>query len=114
MDLVIRNVRLPNSATGTRVDIGIEGGRIVAIGSNLAATCPTYDAEGRLTCAGFIESHIHLDKSRIIDRCAPQERRSLSPVVGVAPLKKDMAVEDVYQRAARTIEDCIVHGTTRM
>ncbi len=63
---------------------------------------------------GSIETHIHLDKSRIIDRCAPQERRTLSPVKGVTPLKKSMSVEDVYARAERTLEDCIKHGTTRM
>jgi len=33
------------------------------------AQCETYDAGGRLVCAGLIESHIHLDKSRIADRC---------------------------------------------
>src|SRR5262249_42786804 len=57
---------------------------------------------------------IHLDKSRIIDRCAPQERRSLSPVKGVTPLKQGMTVEDIRTRAARTIEQCILHGATRM
>jgi cytosine/creatinine deaminase len=32
----------------------------------------------------------------------------------VAPLKPSMTVEDVRQRAARTVEECILHGTTRM
>jgi cytosine deaminase len=65
-------------------------------------------------CPGLVESHIHLDKSRIIDRCAPQERATLSPVKGVTPLKASMTVEDVYKRAAQTLEQCIVHGTTRV
>jgi len=73
-----------------------------------------YDAEERLVCPGLVESHIHLDKSRIIDRCAPQERATLSPVKGVTPLKASMTVEDVYKRAAQTLEQCIVHGTTRV
>ena len=33
---------------------------------------------------------------------------------GVTPLKPAMTVEDVRARAARTLEDCILHGTTRM
>ena len=33
---------------------------------------------------------------------------------GVTPLKKSMTVEDVRARAARTVEQCILHGTTRM
>src|SRR5512133_3069667 len=95
MDLVIRNAVLADRASDGPFDIGIQSGRIVAIERGLAIHAETYDAKGRLACAGLIESHIHLDKSRIIDRCAPQERSKLSPVKGVTPLKKDMSVEDV-------------------
>jgi cytosine deaminase len=112
LDLIIRNARLPRRPEPT--DIGIAKGRIVAIAPTIAAEAPEYDAAGRLACAGLIETHIHLDKSRIIDRCAPQSRRDLSPVKGVTPLKKDMTVEDVRARAAQTLEQCILHGTTRM
>jgi len=38
----------------------------------------------------------------------------LSPVFGVTPVKKTMTVEDVHARAARTLEECVKHGTTRM
>jgi cytosine/creatinine deaminase len=96
------------------LDIGIERGRIAAIGRSISAETEVYDAKGHLACPGLIETHIHLDKSRIIDRCAPQERSQLSPVKGVAPLKKSMSVEDVRMRAERTLEECIKHGTTRM
>ncbi len=80
----------------------------------MPAEAETYDAEGRLACPGLIETHIHLDKSRIIERCAPQERSQLSPVKGITPLKKSMSVEDVRARAEQTLEQCIMHGTTRM
>jgi len=111
MDFVIRNVRLPEGASA---DIGFERGRIAAIERSITAQAPTYDAKGCLACAGLVETHIHLDKSRIIDRCAPAPRRTLSPVASVAPIKHTMTVEDNYQRAERTLEQCIVHGTTRM
>jgi cytosine/creatinine deaminase len=119
LDLVIRNARLADRATDETWDIGIEGGRITALARSPSGEArsydgPAYDAGGRLACPGLIETHIHLDKSRIIDRCAPQERRELSPVKGVAPLKPAMTVEDVRHRAERTLEQCIKHGTTRM
>jgi cytosine deaminase len=114
IDLIVRNARLCDRATDRPFDIGVSKGRIVAIESGLAAEAQTYDAEGRLICPGLIETHIHIDKSRIIDRCAPQERKLLSPVKGVTPLKKDMSVEDVRARAAKTVERCIMNGTTRM
>ena len=113
MDLIIRNARLYDRPAEP-LDIGIERGRIAAIERNIAADAPTHDAKGLLACPGLIESHIHLDKSRIIDRCEPQERAKLSPVFGVTPVKKTMTVEDVHARAAATLEECIKHGTTRM
>ena len=113
MDFIIRNARL-SDRPAEAVDIGFAGGRIAAIERNVAADAPAYDAKGLLACPGLIESHIHLDKSRIIDRCAPQERAKLSPVFGVTPVKKTMTVEDVHARAAQTLEQCILHGATRM
>src|SRR2546421_2235181 len=112
MDLIIRNARLSDREVPH--DIGIASGRIAAIEPRIAADAPTYDAQGKLACPGLIETHIHLDKSRIIDRCAPQPRASLSPVKSVTPLKKGMSVEDVHARAAATLEQCILHGATRM
>src|SRR5450755_1755038 len=114
MDLIIRNARLADRSSAELSDIGVGNGRIVAIERRLAADAEVYDAAGRLACPGLIESHIHLDKSRIIDRCAPQERARLSPVKGVAPLKKTMTIEDIRRRAQQTLEQCIVHGTTRI
>jgi cytosine/creatinine deaminase len=114
VDLVIRNARLSDRPADGPMDIGVERGRIVAIARGISADAEAYDAGGHLACPGLIESHIHLDKSRIIDRCAPQERKELSPVKGVTPLKKGMSVEDVRTRAERTLEECIKQGTTRM
>lgn len=112
MDLIIRNARLSDRPQEL-LDIGIENGRIVAIERSLSGAS-TFDAEGKLACPGLIETHIHLDKARIIDRCIPQERSKLSPVFGVTPVKPAMTVEDVYKRARTTIEEAIKHGTTRM
>lgn len=114
MDLIIRNVRLSNQPEGATMDIGVENGRIVAIVPRLAAEAEVYDAGGRLACAGLVETHIHLDKSRIIDRCAPEEGHDGAAVKRIAPLKKDFTPEDVRARAEQTLRQCILHGTTRM
>ena len=114
MDLIIRNARLFDRLSDGPLDIGVEQGRIIAIERGISSEADVYDAKGYLVCPGLIETHIHLDKSRIIERFAPQERSQLSPVKGVTPLKKSMSVEDVRMRAERTLEECIKHGTTRM
>jgi cytosine/creatinine deaminase len=114
MDLIIRNARLSIRPADAPLDIGIADGRIVAIAPALAAEGREYDAAGGLACAGLIETHIHLDKSRIIERCPPEETREVNPVKSVAPLKTTFTVDDVRTRAARTLEECILHGATRM
>jgi cytosine deaminase len=113
MDLIIRNARLATAPDAT-VDIGVAAGRIVALESGLGDQAESFDAEGCLVCAGFVETHIHLDKSRIIDRCPPTLGRDVSAVPRVAAVKPSFTVEDVYQRASRTLEECVKHGTTRM
>jgi cytosine/creatinine deaminase len=111
MDLIIRNARLSG---GSPVDIGVSGGKIVAITSGLAAEAPVYDAGGHLACAGLVETHIHLDKTRIIDRCPPEDGRNANAVPRVAAVKHTFSTDDVYRRASATLENCIRHGTTRM
>jgi cytosine deaminase len=114
MDLIVRNVRLANASPEEPLDIGVADKKIVAIERGLGAAAETYDARGRLACAGLIETHIHLDKSRIIDRCPPEETREISPMKQVAALKKGFTVEDVRARAERTLTECILNGATRM
>ena len=111
MDLVIRNARV---FSGSPVDIGFSRDKIVAIARGLSTDAPSYDAEGHLVCAGLVETHIHLDKSRIIDRCPPEDGRNANAVPRVAAVKRSFTEEDVYQRASTTLENCIKHGTTRM
>jgi len=114
MDLIVRNVRLADRPSVEPVDVGVAGGKIVAIEDGLTGAAEAYDAGGRLGCAGLIETHIHLDKSRIIDRCPPEVGREISPMRQVAAMKPSFTVEDVRLRAERTLVDCILNGTTRM
>lgn len=114
MDLILRHARLAVADDGATVDIGVANGRIAAIAPRLDAEGETYDAGGRLVCAGLVESHIHLDKSRIIGRCPPVDGRRVNPVTLTAPLKRDFTVDDIYARAEATLCGCLVNGTTRM
>ena len=114
MDLIVRNVRLAERPLDEPLDIGVAGGKIVAIERGLPDAAETYDAGGRLACGGLIETHIHLDKSRIIDRCPPEPGREISPMRQVAALKPSFTEEDVRARAERTLVECILNGTTRM
>ena len=113
IDYVIRNARV-HGRGDTPADIGFEKGRIAAVESKLVYDAPEYDAGGCLCCGGLIETHIHLGKSRIIDRCAPEKGRDHNAMKRVSDVKHTMTVEDVQKRARETLEGCIKHGTTRM
>jgi len=113
MDLILRNARIAGNEAVT-TDIGIDKGRIAAIRPGLEAEGETLDLEGRLVTPGFIETHIHLDKSRILGRCKA-ERGDLEEAIGeVAKQKKLFTPEDVYNRAKVTLEKAILNGTTHM
>ena len=113
MDLILRNATLPDRGE-TRFDIGIAGGRIRAIEPGLAAEGEEVACEGRLVGPGFIETHIHLDKSNIVDRCRSERGDLEEAIQEVARAKKGFTAEDVYERGKRTLERCILNGTTHM
>lgn len=116
LDHVIRNARIADAPGGPPlVDIGFRNGLIAAIEPSIQTEAPSYDAEGCLCCAGLIETHIHLDKSRIADRCAPEPSRNQPDHMRrVQAVKSTFSVEDIYARAKQTLESCIKHGATRI
>jgi len=115
MDLIVRRARLAGTPDTPLADIGVTNGQIVAIATGLTGpSAAVFDAEGCLVCAGLVETHIHLDKSRIIDRCEPETKRLPEAMERVSAVKHTFTVEDVYDRARRTLEACLINGTTRM
>jgi len=114
MDLIIRNARLLQGDELRVVDIGIRGGTIAAIEQTLPAEAQELDAGGCLLVPGLIETHIHLDKTCILDRCRIEEGTVAEAVRETAAAKRNFTVEDVYARAKQTLQRCIAHGTMRM
>ena len=112
METILRNARLPGGS-GT-VDIGIDGGRIAAIEPHLEADGESVDVGARLVSPGFIETHIHLDKSCILERCSATRGDLEEAIAEVTRAKAGFTPEDVYERAKRTLEKCIANGTTHM
>lgn len=113
-DLLFRNARLPEG--GEPVEIGVAGGRFAAIGRSLGAEAgEVIDCGGRLVSPGFVETHIHLDKTCTIDRCECETARFPHRAMErTSAIKHSFTVEDVTSRASRTLEKCISHGATLM
>jgi len=62
LDLVIRGGRIATAADVFDADIGIRGGRIVALGHELGAASEEIDATGKLVLPGGVDAHCHFDQ----------------------------------------------------
>jgi len=95
-------------------DIAIAGGKVFALAEGITGDAETLDMDGRLAVPGFVESHIHLDKACILERCKSEQGTLAEAISEVSAAKRAFTVEDIRSRAATTLERCILQGTTRM
>ncbi|MBI1777094.1 MAG: amidohydrolase family protein [Proteobacteria bacterium] len=114
MDVILRRATIAGREAEGALDIGIAGGRIAAVSPVLDAIGPAIDLDGRLVSPGLVETHIHLDKTCIIDRCRIAEGTLGEAVSETAKAKKSFTEEDCHARGARTLENCIRNGTMLM
>jgi cytosine/creatinine deaminase len=112
LDLVLRRARLSNHQP--YVDIGVAHGRIIAVSPVLETSAPTLDVLGRLVFPGFVETHLHLDKSCLTERCPCSQPTLEEAIAEVAAAKREFTEDDVFQRAERTLLMAIRHGTNRI
>lgn len=110
-DLILRG----GIIAGIQQDLAIQQGRIREISPGILAPArETLDVAGKLVLPGFVESHIHPDKAFVADRCPGLSRGGPTPQILVAQLKKAFTVDDIYQRARRTLLMALRHGCTAM
>ena len=114
MDTILRNARIDTNIDDRVVDIGFADGKIETIQNNLQAEGQEYDLDGCMVTSGFIETHIHLDKSCILERCKSDKGDLDEAIYETAQAKTEFTAEDVYARGKRTLENCIINGTTHM
>jgi cytosine/creatinine deaminase len=114
-DLLLTSARLASSPQEV-VDIGIAQGKIAAIAPGLAvADAGVIEPEaGGLIVRGFVETHIHLDKSCIIERCSIREGSLKEAIAETARVKRGFTEEDIFERARATLERAILAGTMHM
>jgi cytosine deaminase len=112
MNLLVRNARLRDH--DHLVDILIEDGRIKAVGPDLGAAAPqTIDAAGDLVVPGFVNLHLHADKSLLGEVMRPNVSGTLPEAIEITnEFKRKYDPQEVAQRAGRVIETGVKNGTT--
>lgn len=115
MELVLRNATIAaHGAAPARFDIGFDAGAIVQIAPRIESPASELDLDRRLVVPGFVETHIHLDKSAILERCTLARGTLDEAIAEVRKAKAAFTEDDVFARASRTLEKSIVNGTTRI
>jgi cytosine deaminase len=111
LDLVIRNANLTDGRTG--IDIAVEKGRIVDVGTDLEARAGReIDASDRLVTPPFVDSHFHLDSTLSYGR--PRVNQSGTLLEGIelwGEFKANLTVDNIKARAAEVCRWAIARGT---
>ena len=112
MDLVIRKARVRSEKH--LVDIGVTGDRIEAVGLDLAGTArEEIDAAGCLVTPGFVNLHLHADKSLLGEVMRPNLSGTLPEAIEITnDFKRTYDPEEVARRAGRVLEAGVQNGTT--
>ena len=114
-DLILRNARIAGIAPeAPLMDIAIQCETIVTVEPHFDGEGEERDVGGLFVSPGLIETHIHLDKSRIMDRCTAAPDRGTDHMARVAAVKPGFTQDDVYARAQATVEQCLVNGASHM
>lgn len=112
-DLILRGAHI-DGMEKCLADIGIRDGRIAAIEPALPAVGPEVVLDGHLVLPGLVETHIHLDKSCIMDRCHITEGTLKEAIAETARAKASFTEADIDARARLTLEKAVLAGTQFM
>ncbi|MFW8588628.1 amidohydrolase family protein [Rhizobium beringeri] len=109
-DLIVRNANLPDGRKG--IDIGIQGGKIIAVEHNLQAQAgEEIDATDRLVSPPFVDPHFHMDATLSLG--LPRMNVSGTLLEGIAlwgELRPIVTKEELVDRALRYCDLAVTQG----
>ena len=110
MNLLIRNANLPDGRS--RMDIGMDKGKIVAVEKNITAIAQTeLDANGCLVTPPFVDAHFHLDAALSLGQPRLNESGTLLEGIQLwGELKPLLTVEAIKERALRYCDLAVSQG----
>lgn len=121
-DILIRHARLRGQSQ--LADIGIEGGRIVALGEHLTGDSElTIDAGGNLVTESFVNPHLHLckvytrqmmDEEQLTGYHAEGMGKAMTTIELAARVKEKYAEAWIVKNVRRALAQAALHGNTHI
>lgn len=123
-DIIFKNANLyyGNGELAEHKDMGIKDGYIEAVEDKLCEdeADQVIDVTGCMISPGFVDSHMHIDLNYTYDH-----ELVTTSLIGGAKLfepmfahsfleTKQQIFDDITERSAKTIEECLVHGSTAL
>ena len=122
-DILIKNCQLRGQAD-VGVDIGVAGGKISALGENLAAESATViDAQGNLVSEAFVNTHLHLCKVYtlpMMDELAMQDYhgedmgKAMTAIELAARVKESYDESWIIKNVRKAVALSAIYGGTHM
>ena len=116
MDLVVRNGTVVTPGFVGEGDVGVEDGRVVAIGPRLGGAAEELDARGRLVIPGVVDPHVHLMDLTVAETVAERQVDDIYHGTRAAAAGGVTTVCDfAYQRRGESLRSAIdlaVHEAT--
>ena len=110
LDLLLKHCQLPDGRKN--VDIGVQGGRIVAIQTALQAQAhEVFDCAGLLVTSPFVDAHFHMDSTLTYGQ--PRINQSGTLLEGIAlwgELKPTLAQDAIVARALSYCDWAVARG----
>jgi cytosine/creatinine deaminase len=114
MDLIVRQAQRADRPPGRLIDVGIEGGRLVAFEPTLDTRArPAMPPVGWPLPALSTRTSIST-KTRLPGGCPTMPERVIPPVPCGFSFMPEMSAKDVYSLGEETLCACIVRAATRV
>ncbi len=104
---VLRRARLLEQ--DSLVDFGILEGKIAL--ADKCAGCPEFDLGGNLVIPGFVDAHMHLDKSYALESGLKPSGSLAEAIENFYRWRSEITPAQIYQNARRAAEQALINGT---
>jgi cytosine deaminase len=111
---IFKNVQL--SGVSSLVDVEVIEHTITKVQADIPAVVDALEIDmlGALLFPGFVETHIHLDKSCLLHKTLNRQSSLTDAISQVSNAKRNFTFDDVYDRGKHTLERAILNGTNRI